>query len=412
MMATTELHKVPDTIQSRVQVFELRTISSRMIVDQLRHIADTEGISIDDGSLGMIVREAEGSMRDAQRAFDQVIAFAGDRIGADDVSTALGLVGRDLLFDMVEAVANEDAGAIFELIGRAVEAGHDLGRVCRDLSFAARDLMLISIDASRLQDPEVAAEDDRERLAALAARFSREDLLRAFDLLSDAATEIKTAAQPRYHVEMALVRWAHLRKLVPLTDLIDQLKGGGAGSSSPPARPAASTQTARATSEAPPRAGVTRPQPVLASPQPAKPSPVTLPPAPKESPESAASFKEAFLGEVRSERKALYEMCLNHARRIVVDGDRMVVAFSPGHRTHQQQIEKNREWLESLASRLAGRKMSVATVQDSAEAAPAPAAAAPSEDKKARLKAEALSDSGVQAMLDVFGGEIGDVEEM
>src|SRR5437773_3795043 len=149
MMATTELHKIPDTILSRSQVFEFRTIPTSLITAQLRKIVDAEGITAADAALSLIARAAEGSMRDAQSALDQVIAFAGGTIGVDDVSTVLGLVGRDLLFDLVDAVVAEDGPAAFALADRAVEAGHDLRLVLRELSRVVRDLMIVSVDPSR-----------------------------------------------------------------------------------------------------------------------------------------------------------------------------------------------------------------------------------------------------------------------
>src|SRR5438309_7273129 len=93
MMATTELDKIPDTVLSRSQVYEFRTISSKMIGDQLRRIADAETIAVSDDSLQLIARAADGSMRDAQSMLDQVLAFTGTTIGPDDVATVLGLVG-------------------------------------------------------------------------------------------------------------------------------------------------------------------------------------------------------------------------------------------------------------------------------------------------------------------------------
>ena len=144
-------------------------------------------------------------MRDAQSKLDQVIAFTGKTITGEDVATVLGLVGRDLLLDGIQAVADEDATAAFTLAGRAVEMGYDLRAVCRELSRVVRDLLVLAVDPSRISDPEIAGEGERERLTALAARFSREDLLRAFDLLTRTEAEIRSAAQPRYHLEMALL---------------------------------------------------------------------------------------------------------------------------------------------------------------------------------------------------------------
>src|SRR5437762_5069245 len=198
MMATTELSKIPETVLSRSQVFEFKTISSRQIADHLRTIADAEHIDVGDAALLLIARAAEGSMRDAESAFDQVIAFAGQAISPDDVATVLGLVGRDLVLDIVTAVADETPSAAFDLAGRAVELGYDLRLVLRELSRVVRDLLVLSVDPSRIEDPEIAAETERDRLKALAGRFSREDLLRAFDVLSKAEVDIRGAVQPRY----------------------------------------------------------------------------------------------------------------------------------------------------------------------------------------------------------------------
>src|SRR6267143_3469382 len=239
MMATTELDKIPETVLSRSQVYEFRTISSKAIADQLRRIVDAEGITVGEDSLQLIARDAEGSMRDAQSKLDQVMAFTGTTITTEDVATVLGLVGRDLLLDTVEAVADEDAPASFALVARAVEMGYDLRAVCRELSRVLRDLLVLAVDPSRISDPEIAGEGERDRLKRLAGRFSREDLLRAFDLLTRAEADIRSAAQPRYHLEMALLRWMHLRKLVPIEDLIAGV-GAGSGSSRtlPPKAPA------------------------------------------------------------------------------------------------------------------------------------------------------------------------------
>src|SRR3954471_19817329 len=236
MMATTELDKIPETVLSRSQVYEFKTISSKSIAAQLRTIVDAEKIAVGDDALQLVARDADGSMRDAQSKLDQVIAFTGKKITIEDVSAVLGLVGRDLLLDAMTAVADENAAAAFELAGRAVELGYDLRAVCRELARMTRDLLVLSVDPSRANDPEIAAETERERLLVLAKRFSREDLLRAFDLLTRAEYEIRTATQPRYHLEMALLRWIHLRKLVSIEDLI---AGSGANVAPRTSHPAA-----------------------------------------------------------------------------------------------------------------------------------------------------------------------------
>jgi DNA polymerase-3 subunit gamma/tau len=237
MMATTELHKIPDTIRSRAQEFEFKTIGTRAIAAQLEKIAKAEGLTVEPAALQLIARAAEGSLRDAESAFDQVIAFAGETVSAEDAATVLGLVGRDFLFDVVETVADEDARRVFDVVGRAVESGLDLRLLCRELARLVRDLMVVAIDPARLAEPDFAPEGDPDRLQGLAARFSREDLLRAFDILSRAEFEIRTSPQPRYHLEMALLKWIYARGMVPITELIEALEAG-AGS-----RPASSAGT-------------------------------------------------------------------------------------------------------------------------------------------------------------------------
>ena len=150
-----------------------------------------------------------------------MIAFTGKTIAADDVATVLGLVGRDLLLDAVQAVADEDAPAAFELAGRAVEMGYDLrARLPRAVARRARSARAVGRSVARRRSGDRRRRRARSAEGARPRRFSREDLLRAFDLLTRAEFDIRSAAQPRYHLEMALLRWIHLRKLVPIEDLI------------------------------------------------------------------------------------------------------------------------------------------------------------------------------------------------
>src|SRR4029079_1604743 len=237
ILATTELQKIPDTIRSRSQEYEFRTIGTAAIAGQLRTIADAEKIQATDDAIALLARYAEGSMRDAESAIDQVISFAGGEVTDDAVDEVRGLVGRDLLFDILTAVADEDAAQAFALAGRAVEAGYDLRILCREIAALVRAMMVVSIDPSRLTDPDLVFESDRDRLKALTARYSREDLLRSFDLLAKAEQDVRAASQPRYALEMALVKWIHLRKLVPIADLIAGLERGGGSSLAPAPRP-------------------------------------------------------------------------------------------------------------------------------------------------------------------------------
>jgi DNA polymerase-3 subunit gamma/tau len=406
MMATTELEKIPETVRSRSQVYELRTISTMAISAQLRKIVDAEGITVPDDALQLIARDADGSMRDAQSKLDQVIAFTGNTISLEDVSTVLGLVGRDLLLDVIDAVANEDAAAAFDIAGRAVELGYDLRLVCRELSRVVRDLLVLSVDAARIQDPEIAGEGERDRLKGLAGRFSREDLLRAFDLLAKAESDIKGAAQPRYHLEMALLRWIYLRKLTPIEDLI----AGTARIPSPPQTPPRPAPAQPRTERVPP------PVP----PQPPKRAQPDVAPAPA----PAGNLKDSLLAEIRKSKGVFYGTVVAQAQKIEVGAGKVTFTFSANQTALRTMFEQNRAWLESVAEKLAGRKILVDSVQAGGageqgtgqraegEQTAADGAPATRQDRKTALKEQAMADAGVKALLEVFPAEIRDVEEM
>ena len=405
MMATTELDKVPDTIRSRSQVFELKTLPLAAIRDQLRSVTKAEKVAIDDGAIALVARSAEGSMRDALSALDQILAFTTDKVTAADVSTVLGLIGRDRQFAIVETVADENVAGAFDQAAAVVEAGYDLRLVCRELARLARDLMVVRIDPSRLSDPEIAAEDERDRLTALAARFSREDLLRAFDLLARAELDIRSSSQPRHAFEMALARWIHLRKLTPLTDLIASLEGPGSGKATQSSK--FEVQSSKGTPGAPaPRAAA--PEPRHAEP---RPSASSGRPEPVEGRNPGTDVKTAVLSTIREQDKTLYGMVIAQAQKIEVEGDAFVFTFAPAHRSLMAQLERKKGWVEQLVLSAGGRKMAVVIREAAPSAAPA-TVIDPGAQKKAELRARAKNEPSVQAMLDVFGGEIEDVEEI
>ncbi len=440
IMATTSGDKIPDTILSRAQVFEFRPIGVPSIAAQLRKIADAETLTVGDEALALVARAADGSMRDAQSALDQVIAFAGTIITIEDVSTVLGIVGRDLLFDIVTGVADENPMAAFTLAGRAVELGYDLRLVCRELANLSRGLLLVNVDPSCAADPEIATESERQRLTALAARFSREDLLRGFDLLSRADREIKETAQPRYYLEMLLLRWIHLRKLLPIEEVIAGLdrgapgapglprpSGGGSGGGlrpnlptrrpgfgrpdplrkpGPPQATASRIPDIRGGGAAPARAAA--PVPAVA-----EPADRGLAPLPDLSPD----FRDRFLAELKRVKAAFFGMVVAQAQTVECQAGRLLFTFGPEHEHLRNQVEMRRGELEAVAEGVAGRRVPITTMRGVAPSpnepalpvvAPSPPPLAPDAD----LRARALADANVQALLEIIPAEIRDVEEM
>lgn len=426
IMATTAPDKIPDTIVSRSQVFEFKTISSRAIAEQLTKISAADGIDASPEAIALVARSAEGSMRDAETAFDQVIAFAGKTVTVEDVAMVLGLVGRDLLFDVMTAVADEDGAAAFELAGRAVEAGYDLRLLCRELARLVRDLLVLSVDPPRITDPDVVPDADRERLPALLARFSREDLLRSFDVLTRAESEIRAAAEPRFNFEMALLRWIHLRKLTPLADLIERLEGGAplpsggnprsASGSAPSSSASVARKLAAAPAARPPAASAPSRPSAPAEPAPA-PSPDIEPvPVPAVDPAgSGSSVKDAFIAGIQKSRPMLYSTIVAQAQRIDVERDRIVFRYGPIQTMMGDQVTQLKGWLETIASEVTGRRMAVVAEVAKSHTRPEPAGAGgrPATADRARdLRASAMKDPVVQSLLDVIPSEVKDVTEL
>ena len=254
IMATTELHKVPDTILSRCQQFEFRQIPTEKIFLRLREIAHNESINISDEALREIARAGAGSLRDAQSAFDQVIAFGGTEITEEDVTASLGLVSTATLGRFAEAIINRDTAGTINLVEDVFSRGYDLRNFTRELMAYLRHLLVIK---SGIASSELLGVADIEvaKLTKLAAQFSEEDLVRCFHLLAETEKEVKDSPHPRFQLEIGLVKLAHATRLRTLDELIARLEQLESGQDF-----AKNVTQARNTSSA--EQPVTRPQPI------------------------------------------------------------------------------------------------------------------------------------------------------
>jgi len=240
VMATTELHKVPETITSRCQEFQFRTIPLQKIFDRLKLIADAEGINIDDDALRELARSGEGSMRDAQSNFDQVISFSGEHITAADVTGALGFAGAEILAKTIEAITERQPEALLTVVDDLIVRGHDLRNYCRDLLGLIRDLLVFKIagDTSQLFETAVFT---TAQMRQMSAAFTEADLLRFFNSLAATEGSIRDAAHPRYVLEVGLVKLIEMRRVANIEELIERMNSltGGkphntAAASTPP----------------------------------------------------------------------------------------------------------------------------------------------------------------------------------
>ncbi len=392
VFATTEYHKLPDTILSRCQQYDFRMIPTRELHAHLRDVATKEAIKISDAALDKIARAAEGSARDALSLFDQVLSFSGQEVRDEDLQALLGLVDRELLLGASRAVAASDGKAVFELVEKLADYGADMRNFTRELLLHFRELMLLKLAPGSATLLAGVVPEERARLEEVAALYSEEDLLRAFETLAKAEIDIRAAADPRVTLEFALLKLAQLRKLMPFMELVARVERLAAGTSEgispvPALRPDA-PQRAQS-------APVSRPLEM-----PAKKEVAAVAPALPVS-GSGDSDLLARMRELTDKRPSLREPLRGAELRLA---DR--TAFLTVLADYSAFVEAHADDYRELAESAAGRKLKL----EIGSAAGAPATS-PVDAKKDRLMKEANREKAVQDVLELFGGKVVDVRE-
>lgn len=222
IFATTEPHKVLPTILSRVQRFDFKRISVEEIVQRLRKISLDEDISIDEESLHVIAKKADGALRDALGLMDQAIAFCGDTITHNELLQALNVVGTDRLFEFMTCVKEHDADKGLELINTLLQEGYDIQEYLIGLTEHLRNLY-IAHESSKLYLVEE-SEETKKRYLQTAKDFSRDDLMRMLHIISEAQIKLKDASQPRIQFEITLLKLIHMERSEQLAELLAGLQ--------------------------------------------------------------------------------------------------------------------------------------------------------------------------------------------
>ncbi len=222
MFATTELHKVPITILSRCQRYELKRISAQELTDHFYKLTTQEGKEIDPQALALIVREAEGSVRDGLSLLDQVFSFAETKITTDDVVQVLGLIGRDVLLDITKALLAGDRHQALAALDETFGFGIDLKRFCTDLLECFRTLTLCKIPGcSELLDMP---DQDKKMFQTLASDFTLETIHLKLSLLLKAVEDMGQSLQPRLALETAFLKIIEAGNVVPVTTLLGHVQ--------------------------------------------------------------------------------------------------------------------------------------------------------------------------------------------
>jgi DNA polymerase III subunit gamma/tau len=435
IFCTTEPNKVPETILSRCQRFDFAAIATQKIAERLHEIAVAEGCEVEPAALELVARRAGGSMRDSQSLFDQLLAFGGKSISADDVHRLLGTASDERLIELAEAIVGRQPARALELLDEALGGGVQLGEFLDQIVDYQRDLMVVAAGSASAALQSVAA-TNRAILSEQAQKWGLPTILAALQILAETKTRMQRSGMGRALAELALVRLCLLEETLDLASLVEQLrsdggeaatKGGGASSASArapsvarslktatvPANESKVVQTKPPSDPTPPESQV--PSPVVTSDQPTVPF----------EPDSAAAVWAQIAARI--ELKGIFGQALTKVSRTAISGPNQLEIFFPAayhaNKTHVEQPAALGR-LEKVASDVAGKPVKVicrleaegesdsqAMVAVSAPAPPSPKPrVSPPTAENGRGDAASVNDPYVERARAIFDAKIEDVK--
>ena len=224
ILATTRSEDLVDTIKSRAQLFNFRSLTFKEIAGEIERVAKSENLKIDPGAVAVLARAAEGSLRDGLSLLEQAIAYSGDEITDTQVRELLGVVAESVLDELVEAIATQSAERALGLVHRLITDGQNLQHFCREAIRHFRNLLVARVCGAD-SDLVTAPPDERPRLAEQAARFTEEDLTRFFQILLATDDDLRRKPDPRLHLELGLLKLVNAQRLAPLEEILADLRG-------------------------------------------------------------------------------------------------------------------------------------------------------------------------------------------
>jgi DNA polymerase-3 subunit gamma/tau len=405
IFATTEPHKIPLTVLSRCQRFDFKRIPSDLILEQLNKVLADEKAKIEEEGIQAIAREAAGSMRDALSLTDQVLAFGGEKISAEQVYEALGLAQSGLFSEVIQQVIENRPDQLMQLVEKLFDEGHDLKRFLEGLLWHVRHLILYR----SLEDPDSLVgvlEEERNRLREQAQQAESLRWHQIFDVLSRALDELGRSPYPRLVVETALLRLSAIEPLVAVDDLVGQVQRlaarlesgekispGSGGSSSGSGSKKRDKYVEAFQKRIPPQ-------------QKAEPKA----PAKKSAP-GDSRFPKGWQELVAfvSKKKPSIGSVLNHARPLEVTPQQVKIALIPNSFfADQMKNDRNKKDLQKICRDFfkAETKLIIETAGE--EAGPTLSEAREQERKQTEdtIKKDSLSHPSVQEAIRVFGAEV------
>jgi len=374
VLCTTEAHKIPATIASRCQHFSFRSVEFEALIERMDWICRQEGIDAGAEALSVLAQAGEGSVRDSLSALDQAIACCGAKLDAAQVRALLGGFSLESLHRVTEALAESSPAKMLAIVEDLERNGSNLQHFSREVARYFRNLLVAKVGDVKLIP---ASAQERERLSEIAGSFSEEDLTRYLQLSLDLFSDLQSSLQPRFHLELGLIRMVQAGRLIPIEQAL-----AGLGPATP--RPSTPPQQASPTSN-------------IQHPTSARAEPSQQPPA------SDAEWK-----------KRLHSTLMDLGLAFTADGvEHSAVAASAGelHFTTPQEfmLGMRAEDLNQAVRRLTSRPMKIKISAGQSAAPAAPATQKPPADE---TSARALGNPEVKRFQEVFGGQIRTVRNL
>ena len=422
MLATTAPEDIPQTIRSRCQHFSFRAVKFEQIVAQLKDLCAREGITADEDALALLAEAGDGSMRDALSILDQAIASSEGRLAAESVRQLIGVAPSGVLEAIMQAVARSSSEDVLQTVDRLLTEGQNPVHFARQMVRFLRNAVVAKVagpDSPLLQ----ISSDERVRVARVADLFSEEDLARHLQIILRTHSELGYRQEQRFHLELGLLKLAHLQRLLP----IEQLLSGAAATSAPgPERKQGALPEVRRTESSPParpvvspfasdsaRKNVPRgegPEPIgTLRPNAGSPStPVIMGAAapamasqPAAEPAGESEVRTAGLGALASAGQHMLASMLESGKWTINKNELIIEVAASAALIEMSAGNEARRLITAAASGVLGRPMKVALVPGAASQQPPPK---PPSNGSGRGRAE--QEPVVQRMKEKFGAQI------
>lgn len=373
VFATTEPQEIPATILSRCQRYDFRRIPASELVQALRAIAGSEKVEVSGESLLYIAREAAGSLRDGESLLDQAIAFAGSKITFDNLKTMFGLLDREQMEGLLEAIVARDKEGVLNRLQAFYEAGSDLNRLAQDLLFRLRDCYLAASLGKIPEWLEISG-DEGERILALSRRLEKNRWDQLVSMALRGVDDVGRSPFPKMVLDILLIRMTEVEDILPIGEILESLE-----------RPAASAAPA-------------------AGPAVARARPENVPAAPAKE----AGWDE-FRGWLQKQKPQLASI-LEHGTLARLDRERVILRFE-GDSVYGEMLKEadRQKSLEAFCTQFFGRPLALTLLSEGGGESAREAPSADPNAAKKELQREALRDRAVQEAANIFGARLEDV---